>query len=63
LRRWNLTGIVYGNNQGVAIINGKIFREGDRIEGVAVSEINKDGVIFNDHGRGFELKIKRFTIH
>jgi len=62
-RRWNLSGIIYGNNQGVAIINGKIFREGDRIEGVVVNEINKDRVIFNDHGRWFELKVKRFTIH
>jgi len=40
-----IKGIVWGGNFSQAIINNKIVRVGETIDGVSVTEINKNGVV------------------
>jgi hypothetical protein len=38
-------GMVWGGNFSQAIINGKIVKVGESIEGVRITEINKEGIV------------------
>jgi MSHA biogenesis protein MshK len=49
-----LTGIVIFEKQKRAILNNKIFKEGDKIQGMEITRIEKDKVIFKN---GQEEKI------
>lgn len=52
-----LRGIIWDEAGAFAIINDKIVRKGDEIEGRRVMEIKKDRVIINDGQSNFELKL------
>jgi type II secretory pathway component PulC len=53
----NLTiqGIVWGGNFPQAIINNKVLKIGEVIEGASIKAIDKDGVIFILGGREYKL--------
>ena len=46
----NVLGMIWGGNFPQAIINNRIVKLGDTVEGVRIKEINKDGitVIYNE---------------
>lgn len=52
-----LKGIIWDEKAPVAIINEKIVRKGDEIEGKKVIEIEKDKVILYDGKDNIELKL------
>jgi hypothetical protein len=58
-RDLRLSAIINGPGRGVAIINNRILREGDTIEGVQVVEILSDRVMLNDESGHRELRINR----
>lgn len=58
-RDLRLSAIINGPGRGVAIINNRILREGDTIEGVQVVEILSDRVMLNDESGYRELRINR----
>ncbi len=43
--RFNLTGITWRGNEGAALINGSVLKEGDKISGYQVTRIAYDHVI------------------
>ncbi len=43
----------------IAVINGRILREGERIEGYLLSEINPDDVLFENNGQVWKLEFRR----
>ena len=53
----SLKGIIWDEEEPFAIINEKIVRKGDEIEGKKVIEIERDKVIMNDGKSNFELKL------
>jgi hypothetical protein len=58
-RDLRLSAIINGPGRGVAIINNRILREGDTIEGVQVVKILNDRVMLNDESGYRELRINR----
>ena len=56
---FRLSAIIYRAGRGVAIINNRIVRIGDAIEGMKVAEIRQDRVILRDRSGNQELRIKR----
>mgnify|MGYP001561456780 CR=1 FL=1 len=50
-----IQGIVWGGSFPQAIINNKVVRVGDTIEGVRITDINKNGVIVFFENRQFNL--------
>lgn len=59
---FQLTAIIYGEGEGVAIINGTILREGDSIRGLRVKKIQKDRVLLVGGVQTVELKVRRFVV-
>jgi hypothetical protein len=43
----------------IAVINGRVLREGERIEGYLLSEINADDVVFEHTGQIWKLEFRR----
>ena len=43
----------------IAVINGRVLREGERIEGYLLSEINADDVVFEHTGQIWKLDFRR----
>ena len=58
----NLTAIIYRRNSGVAIINNRILRKGDRINGKEISQILEDRVILRDGGGDRDLRVNKFSV-
>lgn len=53
-----LNGVVFSPPSNYALINNKIFKEGDKIEGVTVVRITKDTVEFKDtDDNAFKLSV------
>jgi len=52
-----LNGVFFSQNQGYALINNRIVKEGDTIDGAIVERISLDGVDLNSAG----LVIKLYT--
>ncbi len=52
LPAWSLQGLIWGGKFSQAIVNGKVVRIGDTIEGAKIIDINKEGlVLFYDNRR------------
>jgi len=53
-----LEGIIYDKTNPVAIVNGRAVKVGDEIDGVKVSEIGEDKVIFQHKGKIFSASLE-----
>lgn len=54
---FNLSGIVYSKNTPMAVINGKVVKEGDKISDRRVSLIGDNFVILKKHESEIELSL------
>ncbi|WDT77119.1 MAG: hypothetical protein MPW16_07835 [Candidatus Manganitrophus sp.] len=59
-KAFSLSAIIYRDGEGAAIINHRILRLGDRIEGMMVQEILSDRVILREGSKIMELKVDQF---
>lgn len=59
-KSFSLSAIIYRNGEGSAIINHRILRQGDHIEGMIVDEILSDRVILKGGSKRMELKVDQF---
>lgn len=57
-----LSAIIYRRNSGVAIINNRILRKGDRIDGKEISQILEDRVILRDSSGDRDLRVNKFSV-
>lgn len=57
---FSLSAIIYNNGTGAAIINGRIVRTGDHIEGMEVNDVQSDRVLLREGLRILELKVDPF---
>jgi type II secretory pathway component PulC len=57
-----VSGLIWGGNIPQAIINGKILKEGDTVEGAEILEIKKEGVIIIYKGKEFTIPVVRQVI-
>jgi hypothetical protein len=58
----NLSAIIYRKNSGVAIINSRILRRGDRINGKEIAQILEDRVILRDSSGDRDLRVNKFSV-
>jgi type II secretory pathway component PulC len=56
---WNLGGILYDDNSPAAIINSRIVRIGESIDGARVMHINKNRVTLEKDGAEFSLTLAK----
>ncbi|MBL7151294.1 MAG: hypothetical protein ISS89_01710 [Candidatus Omnitrophica bacterium] len=54
-----LSGILWDENNPLAIINNKVVKKADSVSGCRVIEIKRNSVVLNDGTRDFELKLGR----
>lgn len=59
---FHLSAIIYREGRGVAIINNKILRKGDMIEGRRITEIMEDRVILQGIAGEKELRVNKFVL-
>lgn len=59
-KSFSLSAIIYRDGEGAAIINHRILRQGDHIEGMMVQEILSDRVILRGGSKVMELKVDQF---
>jgi hypothetical protein len=59
-KSFSLSAIIYRDGDGAAIINHRILRQGDRVEGMVVQEILSDRVILREGAKIMELKVDPF---
>ena len=59
-KAFSLTAIIYNSGTGAAIVNGRIVRTGDHIEGMEVGEVHSDRVFLKEGSRILELKVDPF---
>ncbi len=59
---FSLSGIIYSNDKAVAIINGRILRKGELINGYTITEIFRDKVVLSGKGEEVVLGVEKFTI-
>src|SRR5581483_1454871 len=59
-KQLSLSAIIYNNGTGAAIINGRIVRKGDQIEGMEIGEIHPDRVLLREGLRNLELRVDPF---
>ncbi|MBL7214927.1 MAG: hypothetical protein ISS71_04540 [Phycisphaerae bacterium] len=52
-------GIVFSENNSSAIINGKIVRQGETLEGIQIVKINKDSVEFKQGEKSWTQQVQR----
>ena len=56
----SLKGIIWSKNSPLAIINNKIYHEGDKIfEGLVLEKINPDSVTLNDRGEKVKIYLRK----
>lgn len=55
-----LGGIIYDAKECYALINDRIVRVGDEVNGNKVIEIKQDRVILNDGSKDFELRLGQY---
>jgi hypothetical protein len=58
ISRLDLSGIMWGEDLPLAIINGKVYKVGDSISGIKIVEISKQGVLLKYQEESFILKPK-----
>ncbi len=56
----SLSAIIYKGGEGAAIINGRIVRKGDIVEGMEVLQVLLDRVVLKEGSRVVELRVDRF---
>jgi hypothetical protein len=55
-----LDGLMYAdNNQGVAIINGRVLRAGERIGAFTVLRVENEAVVLIQDGQEYHLRLKK----
>ena len=54
-----LVGIIWDKNQPLAMINERILKAGDTIQGKQIIRINPDSVIIDDGSKETELKLQQ----
>lgn len=54
-----LSGILWDENNPLAIINNKVVKKADSVSGCRVVEIKQESVVLNDGTRDFEFKLGR----
>ncbi len=59
---FHLSAIIYRAGRGVAIINNKILRKGDTIEGRRIAEILEDRVVLQGAAGEKELRVNKFIL-
>ena len=59
---FHLSAIIYREGRGVAIINNKILRKGDMIEGRRIAEILEDRVVLQGAAGEKELRVNKFVL-
>ena len=59
---FHLSAIIYRAGRGVAIINNKILRKGDIIEGRRITEILEDRVVLQGAAGEKELRVNKFVL-
>lgn len=59
---FHLSAIIYRAGRGVAIINNKILRKGDMIEGRRIAEILEDRVVLQGAAGEKELRVNKFVL-
>jgi hypothetical protein len=52
----NIQGLIWGGKFPQAIINGKVVKIGEVIEGAQIIEINKEGVVLSYDNRNYTLR-------
>ena len=57
-----LSAIIYRKNSGIAIINNRILRKGDRINGKEISQILEDRVVLRDSSGDRDLRVNKFSV-
>lgn len=57
--RWTLGGILYDENTPSAVINKKIVRNGDNIDGARVMQIDRQKVTLEKNGLQFTLTVEK----
>ena len=58
LNKLNVTGIIWGTDLPLAIINGKVYKVGDEILGAKILGIDKKGVLLDYKGETYLLRPK-----
>jgi len=58
----HLSAIIYRDGDGVAIINNRILREGDSVEGKRIEEILPDRVVLTDSTGRREIRVDQFKM-
>ncbi len=59
---FHLSAIIYRAGRGVAIINNKILRKGDLIEGRRIAETLEDRVVLQSAAGEKELRVNKFVL-
>ncbi|MBI3812393.1 MAG: hypothetical protein HY283_09360 [Nitrospirae bacterium] len=59
---FHLSAIIYRAGRGVAIINNKILRQGDMVEGRRITEILPDRVVLQGATGEKELRVNKFVL-
>ncbi|HUK55938.1 MAG TPA: hypothetical protein VLY20_04700 [Nitrospiria bacterium] len=58
----HLSAIIYRSGRGVAIINNKILRKGDKIDGKQITDILEDRVVLQGPAGEKELRVDKFVL-
>jgi hypothetical protein len=61
-RELQLQGIVHHNERRVAIVDGNVLHEGDRIDNARIEEITADAVRYSRDGHHYTARIARKTV-
>ena len=59
LTRLNLTSILISHNRKVAIINNRIVREGERVNGIKIIAITPKAVRLKGDGKEYQVKLRQ----
>lgn len=55
--RWRLQSTLVADTRRVAVINGRTFAQGERVDGARLVEIRQDGVTLEHEGQRITLRL------
>ena len=55
--RWRLQSTLVADTRRLAVINGRMVVQGERIDGATVKEVRQEGVTLDVDGRRVELRV------
>ncbi len=58
VEQFKVTGLVWGIEEARAIIDDQVLGVGDTIKGAEIVRIDREGILFDFHGRAYLLKRK-----